>query len=354
MDVVADRVPSDLVSRPAWERARSVAEWLPASLAQAFYLECRLGANAEQVDWIVRVERTGGDIIAGRNPKLELPEPLKADEAWIRLACLCAAWADDRLLRRVVAHLWLEFDLEPQSTTVAGAVPDPSIFVAFDLKAVAGISAAEWTLILDRLLECLRPVLPPSGTQSALRTAICRRSADATIPYLGFMLARPVPAIRVYLASPAVSSLFVTLGRMGWPGDPDGLAATLRVVEGAPGVVPAIAMVHVEVAGEVLPRVGIEYTFRRHEQARGGLAETAFLQRFVDVRLSTEAKQRALQSWPGSSIQTLSHEVWVSRVSRRVNHVKLLHVPGHALEAKAYLLTHWRPLCCCSVAAHSA
>src|SRR5436190_16814989 len=65
MEVVAGHVPVELVTRPAWERVCRVADCLPAALVQGFYLECRLSAEDAQVDLIVRIERTGREIIAG-------------------------------------------------------------------------------------------------------------------------------------------------------------------------------------------------------------------------------------------------------------------------------------------------
>lgn len=345
MDTVAGSVPSALVDGPAWERARSVAERLPASLAQAFYLECRLGPHEPQVDWIVRVDGPGQEIIGDRNPRLRLPEQLRTDAAWVALARLCTALPDDPLLQRLVAHLWLEFDLEqPGTEPRAASVPRPSLFVAFNRAAAAELSAPGWGQVLDRLLRALRPGPASSPARDAARTALSLRPPGAAIPYLGFMLARPVQTIRLYFAGIAEPALPAELRRTGWPGDPHELEDVLRAVGRVTCAAPAIAMAYLDIDDEVLPRIGVEYKLRRSGQRRGTVAETPFLDRLVDLGLCADRKRCELDAWPGDSMQVLSHELWASRVSRRVNHVKLLHEPGRTPEAKSYLLTNWRPV----------
>ncbi|HEX8830897.1 MAG TPA: hypothetical protein VF705_07020, partial [Longimicrobium sp.] len=115
-----------LVGADAWRRVSDAARHLPAALMRGFYLECRLHPRPAPVDWIVRVEKPGRDIVAGRNPAQRLPDVLRADPVWERLARFCAAWADEPLLSRVLDHAWLEFDLGDGD----GSIPRPSVFAA--------------------------------------------------------------------------------------------------------------------------------------------------------------------------------------------------------------------------------
>ncbi|HEX5725392.1 MAG TPA: hypothetical protein VFX98_07985 [Longimicrobiaceae bacterium] len=350
MDEVERLVPPSLVGPAAWARARTAAERLPAALAGAFYLECRLAATEAPVDWIVRVDEPGREVLAGRNPRVALPPALRADGPWARLARFAAAWADDPDLRRTVQLLWLELDLDAE-----GDLPHPSVFAALDPRGVAGFATADWTALLDRLLEYLGPDPASPATRRALHAALAERPPEGrpppfpgagewpVVPYVGFMLARPVPAVRLYLARTPAAELPARLRAMGWPGAPGELDALLRRLDGpTPGVAPAIGMSHLDVHdGSVLPRVGMEFTFERARQVRGTLAEAAFLDRLVALGLCTGAKRRGLLSWPGHSLQTLRHELWRSVLSRRVNCVKLVHEPGRAPHAKGYLLTYW-------------
>lgn len=332
LDVIAADLPPALVGAEAWRRARGVAERLPAALARAFYLECRLRPAAPQVDWIVRIDPRERDLIAGRDPWLRLGAEFQADDTWTRLARLCAAWADDPMLRAVVSHLWLEFDLDAAD----GAVPRPSVFVGFDAAATRSLAEDGWSGVLGRLLGILRPGAGASRTRAAMEGAIARRPAGAGIPYLGVMLARPEPVVRLYLTGLAAATLPNALRDAGWPGDAGELAALLEVAGG--GAAPRIQVAHVDAHEGMLPGVGVEYALRTR-----GPAEAAFLDRLVELGFCAAAKRRALDEWPGRSVQVLRHELWASRVTRRVNHVKLLCAPGRPSEAKGYLLTSCEP-----------
>jgi hypothetical protein len=332
-----------LVGRDDWLRIEAAAGFLPAPVVQGFYLECRLGGGTAPVDWIVRVEKPGRDILAGRNPKLRLPESLRADPVWARVARFCAAWADDPLLRAGVEHLWLEFDLESGVLPPAGAVPRPSLFAAIDRGAAKEMDAGGWSLLLDRLVQHLGPEDPDAG-RSARRAAVAGLPAGATIPYVGFMLARPVPAVRIYVTGGTPASIPARMQAMGWPGAPSGLAALLEPLNGLPGcAAPEISMAHLDVDREVLSRVGVEFRFARRPQLGGSLVEAPFLQRLVELGLCTGGKRDGLLAWPGHSVGTLPHELWRSVIARRVNCVKLVHQPGSPAEAKGYLLADWRP-----------
>ena len=104
-------------------------------------------------------------------------------------------------------------------------------------------------------------------------------------------------------------------------------------------------MAHLDFAGgSTLPCVGVELTLGRREQLRGTIAEAAFLDRLVGLDLCTAEKRRALDAWPGHTVGVLPHELWRSVLARRVNCVKLVHVPGEAPRVKGYLLARWSPV----------
>lgn len=330
--IVPTRSLPPLVTRSAWDRLQALATPLPAALIQAFYFECRLASHAERVDWIVRVERHGADIVAGRNARLALPPSCERDLVWSRLRRLAVWCRDDDLLRHVISHGWLEFDVE--SASGWDRVPHPSVFLAFNRERTTEISPAAWEDILDRVWACLQLGRP--RLRAAVLRIIRERPACSAIPYLGLMLGRPGELFRVYLVRNSIASLPTTLARIGWSGNARELMDRLRIAEGAPRLAPAAGMLHIDVEDEVLPRLGIEY------QLGGG--HVGFLRHLVDVGLCAESKYAALAAWPDASRQFLSHELWESTVRRCVNHVKLLYEPNQALAAKGYLLTQWMPV----------
>lgn len=337
MEVVRDAVPPGLVDADAWRAVHALGGHIPAALPQAFYLECRLRAGPAPVDWIVRVGDAGREILAGRNPRIRLAEALTSSPVWARIARFCAAWADEPVLASAISHLWLEFDLAP----CGPGVPAPSVFAATSERVVRSFTPGEWAGLADRLLALLGP--GSADTRRALQRALAARPAGTRIPYLGFMLGRAEQPVRLYLAGVGAGALPAALGRAGWRGDAHELEALLAGVAAA-GEAPEIGMAHLDVDGEVLPRVGIEYTLRRPEQLRGTVVETGFLDHLVALGLCAPERRPGLTQWSGHTVAALRHELWQSVMLRRLNCIKLVHVPGRAAEAKGYLRAEWRPL----------
>lgn len=339
---VAAHVPRALVTEEAWRAVLQAASVLPAALASGVYLETRLAGERRAVDLIVRVDGPGRDLLASRNPVVRLPRGLREHPVWARVARLSAGVAEGGpAVLRHVDHLWLEFDLDPADG--AEPVPVPSLFVAPDPCAAASLSVDEWMALLDACAEVLLPGGLSGGMRKRLRRAVAARPAGGSIPYLGFMLARPDGAVRVYLAGMGEAELPGCLARAGWPGEGDELAAALAAL-GPPESRPRVGMAHVDVdARGVLPRLGVEYTLDRRRQLRGEIAESAFLRHLAASGLCDGARIEGLWSWPGWQVRRLAHEIWESRMVRRVNCVKLVLGAGSAPETKGYLLATHHP-----------
>ena len=338
MALVRPHVAPELVDDAAWEAAAAVGSRLPAGVAGGFYLECRLDEDGGPVDFIPRVHATGREILAGRNPRIRVPREVAWSAGWGPVARFCARWSDEPLLRRAIAEIWLEFDLPAGGD----GFPAPSVFVAFDEPAVASLGDGEWNALLGVLCDELAPETVSAATRAAVQAALRSRPPGATVPYVGFLLARPEQAVRLYLGSLSAAALPAAFAAAGWPGDPRELAEVIARLDG--GIAPEVGMAHLDFAGGgALPRVGIEFTLDRRAQLRGTIAETAFLDRLVELRLSSAAKRQALDAWAGHRVGVLPHELWRSLLARRVNCVKLVHVPGEAPRVKAYLLARWSP-----------
>ena len=331
-----------LVPQAARERVIRVAGRIPAAVTRAAYLECRLREGAEPVDLIFRVERAGAEILAGRNPAID-PGRLRGP-GWEPVAALCRAWLDGRAGGwERVRHLWLELDLDDGAAPDAPAVPRPSVFLALDDHATAGMDAGALLALLDTLLAPLAPGGMDAATRARIRDVLARRPPGAAVPYAGLMLSRARQAVRVYLSrveGPAVPAL---LNEVGWPEDEAREAAqVLDAIHG--GAAPPLGMLHLDVLeGALLPRLGLEYTLERRAQLRGALAERAFVDRLVECGLCRPERRDALAAWPGYEVRTLRHELWPSWLIRRVNCIKLVHEPGRGPQAKGYLLAFHQP-----------
>lgn len=336
MAAVRPFAASALVSDPAWAAALAVAARIPAAAVSGFYLECRLARGDGPVDWIARVDATGREILAGRNPRVRVPREVAWTAGWAPVARFCTRWGDDPLLRAAVRDLWLEFDLD------GGGFPAPSVFVALEAGVVGGFADDEWRALLDRVMDELAAGHAAAADRAALLAALRARPAGAGVPYLGFLLARPLQPTRLYLSGVEGAAIPAAFGALGWPGDRAELAHAIARVDG--GTAPPVGMAHVDFAGgQALARVGVELTLERRGQLRGRLREAAFLDQLVEIGLCTADQRAGMEAWPGHSVGVLPHELWRSVTARRVNCVKLDHVPGREARVKAYLLARWSP-----------
>ncbi|WP_420128816.1 hypothetical protein [Longimicrobium sp.] len=334
----------ELVPEAARERVIWVAGRIPAALTRAAYLECRLRDGPDPVDLIFRVEKTGAEILAGRNPMIGAGHLRGGGPAWNAVAALCGAWLDGGdSVWALVRHLWLELDLDAPAAPGAPPVPAPSVFLAFDDDATSGMDADALLSMLDVVLAPLIPGGMDAASRTRLRGVLLRRPPGAAMPYAGIMFSRARQAVRVYLSRVPGGSVPGLLDEVGWPEEETRDAA--RVLgELHAGVSPELGMLHLDVLdGALLPRLGLEYTLQRAPQVKGQVAERAFVDRLVECGLCRPERRDALLAWPGYEVRTLRHELWPSWLIRRVNCIKLVHEPGREAQAKAYLLAFHQP-----------
>jgi len=179
----------------------------------------------------------------------------------------------------------------------------------------------------------------------ALHRALQHVPAGAAVYYIGVMLSRQPPTVRVCLAGLHGERLYDYVRRIGWPGSEarlrEALGAITAVSTRGSRVAPA-TLVHVDIADTIQPVMGIEYVFNRRRQLHGTISEQPLLDRLVTAGLCTPAKRDALHAWSGWSIDHWAGECWPSVVVRRVNHLKLVHGSQGEMTAKIYLSVHHR------------
>ena len=324
------------------ERLLRVAGLLPAVLTRAAYLECRLGAVGGPVDLIFRVEQAGAEILAGRNPRVDPAPLLGHGPAWAAVGALCRAWVEGAAPHwRAVQHLWLELDLDDAPGD--GRLPAPSVFVALDERVTVGGTAGAAGELLEAVLAPLRPGGMDPATRTRLQEVLSRRPPAAAVPYVGVMLSRSRAPIRLYLSRICAEGIPATLHDVGWAeGAVAEMEETVEAIRTPDG--PRIGMLHVDLLdGALLPRLGLEFTFRRRPQLRGRMVEGPFLDRLVERGLAAPERRAALDAWPGGERRTLRHELWPSWLLRRVNCVKLVLDAEAEPQAKAYLLAFHQP-----------
>src|SRR6185503_5629874 len=96
-------------------------------------------------------------------------------------------------------------------------------------------------------------------------------------------------------------------------------------------------VLHLDLAPGVRPRIGLEYTFPRPGLPGGLRSVDAFLRQLVARGWCTARNRESLRSWPRRAVKLMPHDVWHSRVTRQIAHVKITYAPGEPVVAKAYL-----------------
>ncbi len=340
IDEIAPRLPRALVARDAHARLMRAAESLPAALTSWLYLECRLRGNEERVDLIVRVDQRGRDILAGDNPVISLAPASRGDPVWRSVRALARAWSTPTSpLHRGVERLWLEFDVPASCNDLRpGELPSPGIFIEFSREAYAQHRRDDR---VSTAMAALQPLvgyaLEPTMVRN-LRRCWELLPSSATIPYVGVFPARGTGAIRVSVAGISDADLPAYLRALRWPGSRRELANAISAfLPPAHAPQPRMAIVNIDVSREIDTGLGVEYLLSHAAQLRGSILERALLERLVGIGLCSAAKRDAMYGWPALSLRTMPHELWRSRVCRRVNHLKLAFVEHGPLEVKSYL-----------------
>jgi hypothetical protein len=335
LDALIDRVapwldPAIVPARGA-ARVRAVLSAAPAALSRCVYLETRLAEEAPQVDVIVGVASEDRDVLATAWASCGYE---RQRSTWPHVRAFTEAWATTSCLDRQVTRLWLEFDL-PAEADPASAAAVPRIFVDFRQGWLGGRARA--IRVMAEVLRAARLRCDVAPLMDGFRACIERLPAGAVIPCVGLAPADE-PVLRLCIAGVG-DQLPAYLRSVQWPGRAEDVArAILRPLAGTDAETPrAPTLVHVDLAPSLLPQLGMEYRFHGASQHGENILETCLLNRLVELGWCTEAACRGLLHWPGDSLELFEHEVWHSRLGRRLNHVKVVYSPDAPVAVKAYL-----------------
>lgn len=335
LEMVRPHVPPGLVSEAAFSRALGVGSALPARITNVLFLECRLRADDDQVDLVLDVEPPGRQMLARKVVPTEEVHPL-----WERIHRLCRLWTSpgSRLSEGAVSP-WLEFDIDPAVSPEAHRRRAPGVFVSLRAAPLTGERLPSWIATVEDALSPLLNGTLPEATLRGLEACYRGLPGDARIPYVGIMLSRGEPMVRVCVSAAPPWDVWRFVETVGWAGSRSELEALLRHVANRNGVQvhrgPRI--VHVDIGERIGTRLGLEYQFDRIAQLSRGTAELPFLEHLVALGLCTEEKRAALVDWPGYSWESMRHEGRRSLVVRRLTHVKVVYESSGAFEVKGYL-----------------
>lgn len=319
-------------------RVHTLAAHLPAALTRVVYLESWVGQLRPRLDLIVKVDPGDREALV-EFVSGSLPPALRALPAWQSVARFAQAWAAaEGPLHQALRAAWLELDLDP-SVDVEAALEAPRIFVDFTREVQRGASLEARVALACEVVRVLAGACEPALAAS-LRRALALLPEGGALTYIGvFPREGQPPIVRLCLLGLAGAKLASYLGAIGWPGEVGALQR--RVLEplafGQGEGCQPVGVVHLDLLPEVGPRIGLEYTFPRPGLTVGLRAPDAFLRQLVALGWCTPPNREALRAWPRRSVELMPHDVWHSRVTREIGHVKLTYAPGALVVAKAYL-----------------
>ena len=344
LGVMRPLLPPALVSAAAFERTRTAVEHLPPEITDGIYFECRLDERSTRVDLVIIVRSEKGVLLAGpaaRTPRGARPD----DRGWRRLAAFCRQWtAAGSRLHGLIDHIWLEYDVE--AADAEAGRPAPGVFCRLRRPQRAAHTARELCRRTLAVVEALTGHPASRIVRECMSLSLTRLSAEAAVPYVGFMIGRSLPTIRVCIAKLPLAEIETYLAATAAVGGRSvtRMANQAALPDGAGGswYVP---MLHLDIDERrgFLPRIGMERPFPQPCQLAGatGAAERDLLDALTTRDLCARRKRDALLTWPGRSVAMLRHELGWSTIERRINHLKFVHEPGFGTETKGYLFARY-------------
>jgi hypothetical protein len=282
LGTVLPSLPRELVGDTAVEALMRMAGTLAPIHCAGF--EVRLDEDPT-VDLVQRIAATRGE--PDRLGRHIEATGLDRHPVWRRVAALCRAWSSPQsLAHRSVLAAFLGFD----AATAGAAQPIPSLYLS--LEPGAGVQQDLADLIGDTATMLRGAPLSPA-TMAAV--AACRDAlpAGAAVADLGFMLARPVDALRLVVARMPRGAAAGYLSGLPWVGPPPDVTS-------AEALLPADlqhVILSLDVAAGVLPRVGFECDPGYAEADLPNWVEA--LDALTGGGLCNGPKRDALLRWPG-------------------------------------------------------
>lgn len=317
VDLCLARMPAGLTSPADSLRHRRTAARLPITFSELVGFETYIDRPTPVMGMALttRVASAGWRYLCGDGAG----EPSSPDHpVWRRLQDFCR-WAEGAASGAAAqtGGIWSEFDVDAEQNLVPDIFIDVQETPLQGPGAVATVQQMAQRLLADDLTSIHAPLI---RTLEAIERG--------GVVFLGFMLARPQPGVRLVISQAGgMEQIYRYLAAVDWPGSLEKLArATAWLDEGA-----AHCVLQVDVATEVKPRLSIELHSKLEPFDRAGWG--ALLQRFADRGLCCPEKATALTTFPGGT-----QEVWglPFHLIRQVNHLKIVYEEGRPMRAKGY------------------
>lgn len=320
--------------------------------------ECRLGANAPQVDLQQCIVREESELAllrelagrhGGRHRHRTAPTPAvdlgSAHLSWSRLNDFLDEWQSSL---ESIFEIWLEFDTpspgSPAPGPPASSLPLPAIFFGLPQEASPAIDSYE---IAAESLDLLLGREGWREWQENIYPCFAACSDRVFVSHIGAMLSRNFPALRVNVKRLQPDGLVPYLQELGWQGETQEVEALMAELFALCDRIT----VCLDVGDKVYPQIGLECIFV--EQPQNEPRWRIFLDYLVERGLCYPKKREALLDWPGQSNPVNSPAPWPRDLiaasllqprdrftifDRRLSHIKISWRSQQSpLEAKAYL-----------------
>ena len=331
---IPERYYNNLISPEFFRHINAIAKIVPA-----FYitiLECRLKDDLTRIDLEVNLSNKSS---------INLPKELFKYPEWQFCHDIYQDWIkNNHSLAEKVEHIWLEFDIEENSSLI----PLPCIFLGLNRNKFNKKSLIEMSsMLLNRQL--------PFSFKSNLKYCIDCLPSKTCVFYLGAMLSRSEQTVRI-VSQISSDRILDYLKQIGWSGSQEIIKTLLSKLS---NFTDDICLSY-DVGETVMPRIGLECYLSK--QPKYEFRWRLLLDYLVELNLCSKLKRNLLLNWTGyfkkvskSAILSESNNranwdnVFLkarepSAFIRTINHIKIVCNADNSLEAKVYLNLFHEPI----------
>jgi hypothetical protein len=302
----------------------------------SYYLECRLSAEANQVDFLASaLSDEGREILAGINLKTDLPDVVLENPLWGRIRDFFKYWAEPTSpLYEQVPMIWLEFD-KVSEPLPAVLLPNACFCLSPEYvqrRIDNHLSPQQYRKLTQTTLERLidRPLSPQ--TKRNLFACFDLLPPGGCVIHISAMLARHPPTLKVYGCVPR-ERLLSYLTYLGWTGSITEIDKIISTF--CPALDPIF--IDLTVGDTIASRIGLAFSqLHLGYLPRSDPKWSGLLEQWVKSGLCAPEKCEELLNWPGSSRVIFRGEAWPARLDRWLD-LKIVYQSRQPLEAKGYL-----------------
>jgi hypothetical protein len=343
----AESYLTNLIAVDKFQEILSIAKNFPGNVTSFLGFEIHLEDTKQRADWAFAVSGEGSDreVLANLIKNGQLPQQLLQQPEWRRIAEFSEAWADQTsMLQKHIKCFWLEFDMPETLPTIF----IPSVFFGPEKlpEGIASNESSQYQWLLDTALPLLRGQQLSKKVQHHVMNCIKKIPVGASLFQVGTMLSRSSNDVRLYINRIHPKEIIPYLKVLSWSDETGEFQSLIDNLQDKAD--RFVLSFDVNETG-IGPRLGIEFSFasiRYHQETRW----KKVFDYLVEKGMCLPEKRDALLGYSGVEYTDISSSIMKpltsasrhiddllsSKLVRYISHIKIVHHPGRALEAKAY------------------